>query len=318
MSGFLDYGSQGAPEHRVAERSDRVVSRAEVRQLLLHPDFRAACREAMVQTIADHRESPLLHRVFGDRGQFMMGLFALYLHNVPLDGEPDAGLTVGRFRALCARAGVASPGRATAMLNLMRFAGYLRRAPASSDRRRTLLEPTERLVAFRAQRWRHHFEAMSRIMPEGKTALRLWDQPWFRTAYLCESVHGRLSGFRFLDHAPELTHVLESLSGFMILLHVKLAADEARKPAAAPLTISELATRSRMSRAHVRNVLARARDEDLVERAAGQRGPIAALPKLHDAIHRFYASGFAFSGRCIRLAAGRLPPDVTRPPARPM
>lgn len=318
MSGFLDYGSQGAPEHRVAERSDKVVSRAEVRQLLLHPGFPQACRQAMVQTIADHRESPLLHRVFGDRGQFMMGLFALYLHNVPLDGEPDAGLTVGRFRTLCARAGVASPGRATAMLNLMRFAGYLRRAPVSSDRRRTLLEPTERLVAFRAQRWRHHFEAMSRIVPEGQMALELWDEPWFRTAYLCESVQGRLSGFRFLNHAPELAQVLESLSGFMILLHVKLAADEAREPGATPLTISELATRSWMSRAHVRNVLARAMEEELVERASGPRGPIVALPKLHEAIDRFYASGFAFSARCIRLAADRLPPDVTRSPAGPM
>ncbi|HEY4114383.1 MAG TPA: hypothetical protein VGM17_10025 [Rhizomicrobium sp.] len=267
--------------------------------------FAEACNREIAATIEDYRRTPLVNRIFSDRGQHVMGMLAQYLHHVPLHGEQDAGLTVGRFRTLCGQVGIASPGRATAMLNLMRFAGYLRRVPSSSDRRRAFLEPTERLLSYRTQRWRHHFEAAAMIAPEAGLALQLWDRQWFRTALLCAFVETYLQGFRFVHHAPELTNVSESLSGFMILLQIKLVSEHLHAAGHSDLTISSLASDCCASRTHVRNVLAQAAADELIKARASSRDRIAARPILQEALHRFYAAAFALTVRCVRLAADR-------------
>jgi DNA-binding MarR family transcriptional regulator len=304
MSGLLA-GEIGGERKQSSAETRSEISSADVRDLLLCPRFAEACNREIAATIEDYRRTPFVKRIFSDRGQYVMGMLAQYLHHVPLDGEQDAGLTVGRFRTLCAQVGIASPGRATAMLNLMRFAGYLRRVPSSSDRRRALFEPTERLLSYRTQRWRHHFEAAAMIAPEAELALQVWDRQWFRTALLCAFVETYLQGFRFVHHAPELANVLESVSGFMILLQIKLASENPHAVGHSDLTISSLASGCCASRAHVRNVLARAAADELIEARASSRDRIAARPILREAIHRFYAAAFALTVRCVRLAADR-------------
>lgn len=300
---LLAYGIAGERQQSSAEPRFEVVSSECVRDLMRHPRFAEACSREIATTIEDYRRSPLVNRIFSDRGQQVMGMLAQYLHHVTLDDEPDAGLTVGRFRTLCAQIGIASPGRATAMLNLMRFAGYLRRVPASRDRRRTFLEPTDRLLNYRSGRWRHLFEAASLIVPEGRLALQLWDQQWFRTALLCAFVEAYLQGFRFVHYAPELANVLESISGFMVLLQIELASESRGRGECSELTISSLASRCGASRTHIRDVLALAATDGLIEPRANPRDAITARPALHEAVHRFYAAAFGLAVRSVRLAA---------------
>src|SRR5579883_3134707 len=66
-----------------------------------------------------YQRRPVLNRVMNDRGRLVVSYIALYLHH------SDAGLTTNRFKQVCSQAGITSPGRAAAILALMRFAGLV-------------------------------------------------------------------------------------------------------------------------------------------------------------------------------------------------
>jgi DNA-binding GntR family transcriptional regulator len=69
-----------------------------------------------------------------------------------------------------------------------------------------------------------------------------------------------------------------------------------------PVTISELASRFWLSRAHVRKVLDLAAADGFIRRTAGSRDPIVVLPALREATDRFFASAFLLARHCIRKA----------------
>lgn len=282
-----------------------IMTAAEIAALAAHPRFTDARQVLALGIIEDHTANRLLNRVFNDRGRFVIGMFAQYLHHFRLDGESEAGLTAARLRALCARTGISSPGRATALLGLMRFAGYLSRAPrdrVGSDRRQRLLVPTARLVALQRQRWLRQLTALSLITPEGARGRELLGQAWFERALLGHMVRPYLGGFRFVDQVPELARYIERNGCLLILAKLALPSGAAPASSAPPPTISGLSSEFGVSRAHIRNLLEDAAADGFVERPAGLRQPIVVRPALVRAVDRFFATGLAYAAHCVRLA----------------
>jgi len=285
---------------RDAESGAAIASESNIAELIATPGFADAARLIASQLIEDYLADRVLNRVFNDRGRYLAGLIALYLHRVPLDGEEDAGITVGRMKTLCIRTGVSSPGRAVAILSIMRFGGYLKPSESSQDRRRTLLVPTERFIALQERRWRFLFGAMVQVMPEARRALELYMRPDFQAAFLSCGFDTYMAGFRFVYSAPELTPYFEHLSGFHILL--QLLAKAGGKAGPVPLTISDLGSQFWVSRAHVRKVLTLATTDGFIARTTGSRDPIIVQPALAEVMSRFFAGTFLFARHCIRHA----------------
>ena len=285
---------------RDEESGAAIVSESNIAELIATPGFADAARTIASQLIEDYLADRVLNRVFNDRGRYLAGLIALYLHRVRLDGEEDAGITVGRLKTLCKRTGVSSPGRAVAILSIMRFGGYLKLAETGQDKRRVILVPTERFIALQERRWRFLFGAMVQVMPEARRALELYTRADFQTAFLRCGFDTYMAGFRFVYSAPELTPYFEYISGFNILL--QLLAKAGGKAGPVPLTISDLASQFWLSRAHVRKVLALATADGFIERAAGSRDPIIVQPALAEVMSRFFAGTFLFARHCIRHA----------------
>ena len=133
--------------------ADGPLSEAAVAELCADPRFPEAIRTLTSGILALYRGNRFLNALINDRGRMIIGYLALYLHEGTAPDGRGSGFSVGQLKALCAAAGMASPGRTGAMVAMMRMAGYIASAPSPDDRRRHILVPTEKLRLAHRDRW---------------------------------------------------------------------------------------------------------------------------------------------------------------------
>src|SRR5438874_627094 len=153
---------RGNNRHRAPTQAERVAA------IAAHPQMPEAMRLLASGLIDFFQGSRLLNLIASDRGRMVMAWMALYLDAGHEPRDPLSGLTVNRYKALCASTGVCSPGRGAAMLGIMRFAGYLEPAGRAHRGLPLRLIPTEKLRAQQRERWRRVFPALARVRPEGE------------------------------------------------------------------------------------------------------------------------------------------------------
>ena len=129
--------------------------------LRARPGFAHAMRTSSVGLVAMYQGGHLLNWLMDDRGRLLFAYFALYLDASRDPADPSSGLTPTRMRTLVSEHSICSPGRATAMLSLMRFSGYLAPDVQAVDRRQRRLVATDKLRELLRKRWRLHFGAMA-------------------------------------------------------------------------------------------------------------------------------------------------------------
>ena len=146
------------------------ASQQAIAALRADPRFADAMRASATGIVAMHegKGSHLLNWLMDDRGRLLFGYIALYLHFVRDPADPSSGLTPTRMKELCAEQDICSAGRATAMLSLMRFAGYLALDESVADRRQRPLLATPKLIALIVQRLHLHFSAMAPLLADGE------------------------------------------------------------------------------------------------------------------------------------------------------
>src|SRR6185312_180383 len=203
------------------EAVDGLPTAGAVATLRAHPRFPAALATVLRDVVDVHRSNPLLNKVLNDRGRVVFGMLAMYLHF----GRGTGGLTASAMKALCAETGLCSPGRATAMLSLMRFAGYVTLAQHPLDRRIRLLAPTGRLIDDHRRRMAAQLIALAPLMSEGEAGLaHLEETDFIAEMAVCFGEAFR-AGFRLLDAAPELAELADRNAGIILLMSLLLAAD---------------------------------------------------------------------------------------------
>jgi DNA-binding MarR family transcriptional regulator len=279
------------------------VPAADVAALRAHSRFPEAMRLFAEGIVAVFRGNRLINLLTSDRGRMLIGFLALYLND---DGAPDGrgrGFSVTQMKAAAAEAGVASPGRTGAMLALMRATGYLTSASDVADRRRHVLLPTEQLRAAYRERWARIVRAMRPVLPEAAAVVELGN-PEFEAAYVRSSAGYFIGGMRLTELAPELDLLIDRNAGLVIMFDILVAADPAgRFPSLQPvaISISALARRFGVSRAHIRKLLHDAEAAGFIDRSAdGQR--VALRPLLAGAFERFFAFSLLFVAKCVLQA----------------
>jgi hypothetical protein len=272
--------------------------------LRAHPHFPAAMRASAAGIVALYQGGRLLNWLMDDRGRLLFGYLALYLHFARHPDDPASGLTPTRMKQFCTEFGICSAGRATAMLSLMRFAGYLAPA-AASDRRLHVMVATERLIGLLVERWRIHFMAMAPLSPEAKAALTSLDDRAFQRGLTIAMFERFRAGFRFMTHAPELGLFGERNAGMLMLASLMTAgdADDTVPPnRPVPVSVSALARRFTVSRPHVLKLLNDATGEGFIERIGAMGERIVILPRLSEASCNFFATMYLFFAACAREA----------------
>jgi DNA-binding MarR family transcriptional regulator len=273
--------------------------------LRAHPRFPDAMRAWASGIVAMYQGGRLLNWLMDDRARLLFGYFALYLHVTRQPDDPSTWLTPTRMKSLCAEFDICSPGRAVAMLSLMRFAGYLAPATDLADRRRRGFVATDSLLALLRARWELHFGALSLMLPVGEAALAALHAPVFVRGLLVAMMARYRAGFRFVTHAPGLGLFGERNGGMLILMSLLTAGEpEDTMPPTrpVPISISALARRVAVSRPHVLKVLRDAADEGFIERSGLDGDRIVILPRLSEASQSFFAAMFLFLADCAREA----------------
>jgi hypothetical protein len=286
-------------------------SAQEVRALRQHPQFPAALRFLAAGLVDIYDGNRLLNQVLNDRGRLVLSFMVLYLHfSARAEGLPG-GVTASRLTAMCVEAEVCSPGRAVAMLALMRFGGYLQLATGGTDRRAKVFVPTERMIAAVQKRLTYQFGALALLLPEGGDALARLPDIDFLAALSRRLGERFLAGARMLLHAPELHPFMDRNAGLMVVLSLFLAGkpDDTFPPAKpVRISISALARRFAVSRPHVINLLRDAEQEGFLRRDGLQGEEIVVLPRLSDAVQNLFATVFLFQAKSARGALADLDP----------
>jgi DNA-binding MarR family transcriptional regulator len=211
------------------------------------------------------------------------------------------------MKSLCVELDVCSPGRAAAMLSLMRFGGYLEMAPATRDLRQRPLVATGKLVALIANRQRLHFSAMAPLFADGAELLRALDRPDFISGLVAAMARYYREGFRLVTHAPGLELFGDRNAGILILASLLIAGEPddtipPRRPV--PISISAMARRFKVSRPHVLKLIREAEAAKLVERTGAQGERILITERLAEGAQNLYASMYLFLAACGREAMG--------------
>jgi hypothetical protein len=143
------------------------------------------------------------------------------------------------------------------------------------------------------------------VLPEATAAHAALDRPEFLHALVRRMGDAYRSGVRPLQFTPELGLFAERNAGLMILSSLTIAGepDDAVPPARpVRLSISELARRFSVSRAHVLRLLRDAEVHGFVERTGAGQESIQLLPPLSNALRHSVAMVFLFFAHCVRAA----------------
>jgi hypothetical protein len=213
-----------------------------------------ALRVLATNVLELYRRRPILNLVMNDRGRMAVSHIALHLHYSTDPADPTSGLTTNRFKQVCTQAGLGSPGRAVAILALMRFAGLLVPEAGSHRGQRRRLVPTEAFVALQRDRLRQAFIALTHVRPEGAIGLAQLSDEGFIARFMRALGDGLRTNERPILFAPKMAYFLEHNAGVMILVSLTLSGrPDDTMPPAGPLTVSTgaLARRFFVSRTHV-------------------------------------------------------------------
>jgi hypothetical protein len=262
--------------------------------LRAHPNFGPACIQVMRDTLDLNRANPSLARVVLDIRRSMLAFFVMYLH---ARGE----VTVGTIHALCRELGLASPGRATALLINLRMIGYLIPDPVQKDRRSRRYIPAAAPRSVLAQSFRNRGLAFAMIEPEAiRVANRFDDQRVF-DAYVSELANGLSAVLKRGDtSAFSLFAERNAGMGILYLLASSGEADDVfppRRPI--PISINALAADFKVSRAHVRKML---RDAEALGYVTRSESSVTLEEPLREAIVEYHAANYFAYASCACAA----------------
>jgi hypothetical protein len=276
-----------------------------------HPAFPHAMRDISGSFARLYRGDRVLNTVGTDRWRFLISVFAIHLHFTGTPDNPQRRLTAGRLRRLCAENRICSPGRASAMINLMRSFGQLETAPNTEDRREQLLMPTERLMTWHRERFAVFFRGMEQVLPEGAEALAALDLAAFLPRFMSELSRSFLAGFYYVDHIPDMKLFFERNCGMMVLYTLLQSAPaEPTFPPTGAISVSYSAVGRQfgVSRVHVRRLLEDAVKQDLLARVGEKEDQLRVLPRLAEAFRHTIAMYIVHYAQCARAALAEIEP----------
>jgi hypothetical protein len=238
------------------------ISNEAYARLRAEPLYPQAIRRFAANMLAAGDADLALDGILKDAGRNVGAMCAVYLH-------VSGGLTLPRLKTLCAGFGLASPGRARALLLYLRYLGYVGAPQARAKGEPAVYPVPPKLLVT----WREHqravLDAVAVIEPQTAALIDRFETPGVFEAYATLLVEAFLATVPHIDvNAPYFRIFMHRHAGIQIV-HFLLAhaADEAfppREPIA--VSLSALAQRFGVSRSHVRRLLEAAEREGLIQR----------------------------------------------------
>jgi hypothetical protein len=235
-------------------------------EMMARPRFADACQASLRFSVEHTGSNPVLTRVTIDTTRLVYGYLVLYL-------DAQGEITLKAIQNLCREIGLASHGRAQAILFHLRAIGYLLRDPASTDRRSRHYLPSPDMKDAMRDCLRDELRAFSLIEPEAARAAERLSEPEFFRAFLLRFGKGTVDALKFRNKRP-IGHFTDSNAGLVMLWDVILSAEEGDSyPPRGPLKMSvrELARKYKVSRTHILRLFRSAEARGLLTRNAEEQ-----------------------------------------------
>jgi hypothetical protein len=272
---------------------------AAIAEVRAHPRFDDALQHSLEGALRLSDIDADFHRLMVDNSAVLLAAVALYL-------DATGGLTHRRLRDLVGIKGILSGGRISALLLRMQMIGYLRAAPHAPGGQK-VYRPSERMAAAFKARIRLELESVVIMAPDLAYALERYDEPDGLAAFM--GILGKYAVDAAKRPRVELLGFLEIANrragGSTMNALVVAAAEEAGHfPAAGPVrvSISALARRFRVSRAHILKLLRQAEACCYFTRGDAE-GHGVVHPSLADAFAIYLAGCYVGFAVCAELAA---------------
>jgi DNA-binding MarR family transcriptional regulator len=234
--------------------------------MIAQPRFADACRNSIRSSTVRHGRNRLLTRVTRDISRLIYGYIVLYL-------DARGGITLSAIQELSREIGLASPGRAQAILFHLRAIGYIKTDPASTDRRSRRYVPSLEMRGSFREVLADELRAFSLIEPDAGIAADRLIEPEFFRAFMVRFGRGILVGLQ-TKPARVITHFAEPNAGLIILWDILSSAQEGDcYPPRGPLkmSVTELSQKYGVSRSHVFRLLRDAEKLGLLKRNADEQ-----------------------------------------------
>ncbi|NBB15548.1 hypothetical protein GVN21_09295 [Caulobacter sp. SLTY] len=250
-----------------------------------HPDFETAVLALARTSVTTYSGHPLLNIVASDRGRFVVAMLVARLCQ-------EGRLTPANLKQLAAQQGFASPGRTSALIALMRWAGYL-----TGEVRN--LAPTPKFFAAHRERIAGELYAVGYVSPAAHAVAEGLADDALLCRFLAALCREFDSGGRLIDQAPQLEFCIERVGGFLVLNDLMLRAHGADAPLA--VSVSAYSRRFAISRPQVHLVLRQAQAGGFLE---WRDGRVVVRPSLHDGLKDFFAGVIVANSLAAEEAIG--------------
>jgi hypothetical protein len=212
--------------------------------------------------IAEGDSDLALDGILKDAGRNVAAMCAVCLH-------VTGGLTLPRLKTLCEGFGLASRGRARALLLYLRYLGFVAAPVARAKGGPAIYPAAPKLLAT----WREHqlavLDAAAVIEPQITELIDRFDRPGVFETYAALLVEGLLATVHHFDVKTPYFHIFMHRHAGIQIVHFLLAhaTDEAFPPIEPiPFSIAGSAQRFGVSRSHVRRLIDAAEREGLIQR----------------------------------------------------
>jgi hypothetical protein len=220
-------------------------------RLRQNPAYPRAVRSLVRTMLEAAAEDPALDGIFKDAGRKVAALAAAHLHM-------SGGISLPRLKALMTEFGLASPGRARALLLYMIYLGFVELKPVREAGAPARYIATGKFLAT----YRTHLallaEALAIIAPAAREIASNIQDPAIFGSFIRHLTRGFLDGTRQGHDVDAYYQVfLHRNAGTQILYQLLDSAPDSVFPpdTAVPFAIATAARRFRVSRMHVRRML---------------------------------------------------------------
>ena len=252
------------------------------------PRFSEAARRAAAGSLALYERDAIMTRALKDVGRIVLAIIVLSL-------DAQGALTLTRIQSFLEAMGVASRGRAAAMLIQLRVIRYVEPAGVQPDLRVRLYRPTEKMRnAFRAL-FRNELAALALVEPEASAVVERFDEPCVFNPFIVRFGQGLIDAAKVHERDKPGLDLFSQRNAGLTILNALLLSGEAGDtfPPEGPIrfSVAGLARRFGVSRPHVRKLLRDAERVGFLTRQS-EEGTGVLSPLLREQAQNYYATSF--------------------------
>lgn len=255
-----------------------------------HPRFEDACDCYLVEMLSLYDGD---HRLIKGLVEFVRAVVFMLI--VSLDAahdprDPKTHLTLPRLRALLAQVGITQPRRINDIVQGFQQDGFLVKEPSPHNGRIKIYRATEKMLATDRQWLAVYHAPLALLYPEVQVyQMAMARDPAYQNAYRRADLITLLNMNDIIGHTPEVSFFLGEEVGFRILMLLMREARANPDDRTGPGFFTRAAGEAKVSRTHVRNVMKRAEEREMVSLGDASGRSVQVLPLLQEGFRNWVA-----------------------------